>query len=581
MAGNKSESIDPNKVEAISLDDWVVTPVSLDDWVVDEKEDSSSEQEPVLAAAEVDPTAETLVIPPEPVKAEAVEQIENIDVDDWLLDDEEEKPETKHLHVDISDDELEGSIEVDDDTFAESGSIPRESDKNNQTQVMDVSLQGDLAELEETSLEEISIESKTETPETNQEQDDDEDLLTDLEGDMGMHLKDDPFEPEEPVPSIGGLEFPPTTMQNVELDLESESSMEEDDEIEDDSEISLQADEPIPSIESPRDIEFPPTSMKKVELDFNSETALEEMASAKAEEAQEQEENDDLEVVESSVDLDLDDEPTEVDVELEASPNEPIVEKEQIDTPIQLSAADLALVSTSEITSDVSTVQTQTIQLAENDLAQNHWVRLSNVDLAENHQLGVVRLHETDLRENSVLPVIRLHEHDYKTNHRKVIELDPNFFLEHDIERNVKGVILLKAEDLVDPSVLDEEEEAAAPKERRRKKTKETKESSLSNAKIVKISALVILFCIIAIPIRMHFKYSWVTVSQERYEEIKANTSGIDWVTKKMFEYRTKDSLWRWYGIRKLNSRGYTKAEDAGAMMWLRYDQGRGGDDYP
>lgn len=593
MADNKSDSIDPEKVEAISLDDWVVTPVSLDEWVVDDDNSSVSE---IAAANEVDVTAETLVVPPKPVEAEPVE---NIDIDAWVLDDEE-KSETKHLQIDISDDELEGSIEVDDQTFAESGSIQRESLSNaNKTQVMNVGLQGDLAELEETSLEEISIESKTETPDLDEE--DDDDLLSDLESESNMHLKDDPFEPEEPVPSIGGLEFPPTTMQNVELDLEAETSIEEpeNEHQPEQNDVSLSADEPLPTDETTNDLEFPPTSMTKVELDFDSETAAEEMAAAKIEEQQEMqlEENDELDVVDSSVDLDLEDEPVAIELELDSSDDEDdeldLVESkiDYLDEEDSDATSEIAPISPKPepIISDSDTAvqleesdlrSAQALQLGDKDLAEQHWVRLSTMDLAESHQLGVLRLQESDLRENSQLPVIRLHDRDIAENHRKVIELDPHFFEDHNIERNVKGVILLKADDLVDPSVLDEEE-VKAPKERRRKKTKETKESNFSNAKIVKISALVIIFCMVAIPIRMHFKYSWVTVSQQRYDEIKANTSGIDWVTKKMFEYRTKDSFWRWYGVRKLNSKAYTKAEDDGAMMWLRYDQGRGGDDYP
>jgi hypothetical protein len=597
MADNKSD-IDPIKVEAISLDDWVVTPVSLDEWVVDEAEEKDSSSE-TAAVAEVDVTAETLVVPPQPIKVEQANEIENIDLDDWVLDDEE-KSETKHLQVDISDEELEGSIEVDDQTFAESGSFPKDSlSIDNKTQVMDVGLQGDLAELEETNLEEISIEPKTETDDQTEgnEEEDEDDLLSDIDG-GNMHLNDDPFEPEEPVPSVGTLEAPPTSNEKVELNIDAETTI-EDTEIEENSEISLDTGDSLPAVENQSDLEFPPTSMQKVELDFSSETAVEEMAAAKVEEAQdqEQESDDDLDIVESSVDLDLEDDSAgiEIDLEpLEGDSDDLDLPESKIDyldedddsndvIPPSLPAADLEPneIQPVQLTeSDLVATHTQSVQLTEQDLAEQHWVRLTKMDLAESHQLGVVRLQESQLRENNTLPVVRLHEHDYATNHRKVIELDPHFFDDHDIERDVQGVILLKADDLVDPSVL-EEEDSVAPKERRRKKVKETKESYFTNARIVKICALVILFCMIAIPVRMHFKYSWVTVSQKRYDEIKTQTSGIDWVTTTMFKYRTKDSFWRWYGLRKLNSRAYTKASDSGATMWLFYDQGRNGDDYP
>ena len=104
---------------------------------------------------------------------------------------------------------------------------------------------------------------------------------------------------------------------------------------------------------------------------------------------------------------------------------------------------------------------------------------LTTQDLAE--QQMVVTLTEADLRENNQLAVICLSERDLASQHRIVIELSPNFFVDNDIQQNIHGVILLKSSDLAHPEAI---EVAKAPRKemgaRIRKPKAEGKSTAIS-----------------------------------------------------------------------------------------------------
>jgi len=552
MADKQSQAIDGMKVQAISLDDWVVTPVSLDDWVVE---------------SEIDATAETLVHSPE-ITIEKAEALQPVAFDDWIVED---AATSANLDATIDDEDLEGSIEIFESTFGEQDQFLQDQ---HQTQAMDVGLQGDLAELEETAMGELALESRSDY---SRNEEDEDDLLSDFD-DQGMHLSTDPFEPDEPVPSVSGLEFPPTSMQRVELDLESDSFAEAESEVKEQQEVEcdelaedpFEPDEPIPSIGS---MEFPSASIQTVELDLETDANMEAAEPFSVEASEYFEAEDPIPELELS-ELTFEDEddalgePTSLELEHSDS--------DQSDQPVAAKAAHV-----------LQDVELNAIHLEPIDLAELHWVKLSVADLAESHQLGVLRLTESDLRENSQLAVVRLHECDFADRHRKVIELDLNFFINHGIDRNAKGVILLKAEDLVDPSVLDEEEQNARIKpttSTRKSKVKESKPSKFNDAMIIKYSALVIVFCLFALPLSFHFKYSWVTVSDKKYAEVKDNAGLIDWLYEGVFKYRTNDSFFRWYGRRKLTPKAYEAASKSGETMWLFYEKGDApnqGDNWP
>ena len=189
----------------------------------------------------------------------------------------------------------------------------------------------------------------------------------------------------------------------------------------------------------------------------------------------------------------------------------------------------------------------------------------------------VVTLTEADLRENNQLAVICLSERDLASQHRIVIELSPNFFVDNDIQQNIHGVILLKSSDLAHPEAI---EVAKAPRKemgaRIRKPKAEGKSTAISYIFAImsstKANLLAWPFLIMGIAIGFHFKYSWTTISEERYQYIRTESSTLDWIYPKMFKYRTQDSSWRWYGQQLLNTSDYKKMAEQSSLAWLFYD---------
>lgn len=674
MADKKTEP----QVEAVSLDDWVVTPASIDDWVVEDETPTSSTTEETIVhdepkaiiKEEVSSSSETIVAEPQPVA---------VGVDDWLVEDDDEPEleiELKTEETTVEEEDLEGPIEIHEDTFTSDSQIHQDIQ---QTQTLNVDLQGDLAELEESNIEP----SLNETP-SDLEANDDDDLLSDIKNESGMQTNEASFEADEPVHAMQSEELSQSTSERVELDLDentTEEVIEKEEESFDLIEEPFEPDEPIPSVDN---LAFPPTTMENVELDFDSETQTEENLESEASAELESESNDELEPLPDSndelnlpekdssdeleplpeinpddnnsdeLDFSEDDTSEELQPLPEPSPNTDVIEElnfseednsekddleplpdissdtediEDLDLseddtdlelvsssnsediqdldisendsavilPISAPEPELAeeetldahdddstrLIESEEQTDLAASVEPSAISLGNSDLAETHWIKLSENDLASHHQLGVLRLTENDTRENSDLAVIRLHEVDFAERHRKVLELDPNFFEDHDIEKDAQGVILLKADDLVDPSCL--EEPVVKTKRERKSKIKEVKPSMFTDAMIVKVCSIISLFCIIVIPIVFHFKFSWVTVSQKKYDEIKAEADPVNWYLKTMFLYRTPDSSMRWYGVRKLKPNAFRKAENDGAMMWLKYSEGKSnsGDNWP
>jgi len=701
MADKKTEP----QVEAVSLDDWVVTPASIDDWVVEDEtptpsaiEETVAHEEPkAIVKEEVSSSAETIVAEPQPVA---------VGVDDWLVEEDDEPEleiESKTEETTVEEEDLEGPIEIHEDTFSSDSQLHQDIQ---QTQTLNVDLQGDLAELEESNIEP----SFSDTQSSINTNDDDDDLLSDIKNESGMQtneasfeadepvhamqseelsqstserveldfdentteeviekeeesfdLIEEPFEPAEPVPSVDDLAFPPTTMENVELDFDSETQTQENLENETSAELEPELEstesvdeldlteegdsavelEPLPEISSEDKDglnlteedssdeleplpEISPEDNNIDELDFSEDDTSDELqplpeapsSSDVIEELnfseEDNSETDDLEPLpdissdtEDIEDLDLSEDDT--DLELETSSDSEDIQGLDISEndsavilPISASEPELAEEETLDAHDDDSTrlieseepialeqtelaasVEPSAVSLGNSDLAETHWIKLTEHDLASHHQLGVLRLTENDTRENSDLAVIRLHEIDFADRHRKVIELDPHFFEDHNIEKDAQGVILLKADDLVDPSCL--EEPVVKTKRERKSKIKEVKPSMFTDAMIVKVCSIISLFCIIVIPIVFHFKFSWVTVSQKKYDEIKAEADPVNWYLKTMFLYRTPDSSMRWYGVRKLKPNAFRKAENDGAMMWLKYTEGKSnsGDNWP
>jgi len=465
MADKKTE---PAKVEAVSLDDWVVAPVSLDDWVVEDEADSSSsetstQEKPKSIKKEViSSSAETITLEPQPVA---------VGVDDWLVEDDEEPEleiesniEAKTEETTVDEIDLEGPIEIHEDTFSDPHTNLHED--VNQTQTLNVDLQGDLAELEESNIEPSNSDSQSHI-----NTDDDDDLLSDIENESGMQASEASFQADEPIHAIQSEELSQSTSAKVELDLDEDSTVIEGKQAEsfDLLEDPFEPDEPIPSVDS---LAFPPTTMENVELDFDSETQVLESSeseiSAELEplpEPETQSDSNDIEGLDfttgdtsdeleplpeiepepeelqplpditpetndieeldftediEGLDLSEDESPDELEplveineepddiesldlseetlpIEPQITPTAGLAEEETIDThdddstklieseePIHLEQTDFIETAAS----------TTALSLATNDLADTHWIKLTDADLASHHKLGVLKLTE-------------------------------------------------------------------------------------------------------------------------------------------------------------------------------------------
>lgn len=254
---------------------------------------------------------------------------------------------------------------------------------------------------------------------------------------------------------------------------------------------------------------------------------------------------------------------------------------------LKLSVQDLAINHVKDITGVLSLTSKHLME--ENTL---ECLRLREIDLVEEHQT-VKRLKEEDLFENSDETVLRLRSIDKAVNHRIVLELEDSFFIENEIERNASGQILLKVNELVDPSVMDKPEEDTGAEldegeEVQSKKSGRTKKraarpvkKSMDEQQIMKWCIYGMIIITLLLPFTFHFKYSWVTISHDELEIKKQEKSSIE----AFFMYRTEDSWHRFYGRRFLDSRSYELAkEDYGFFTWVFFvDSGSRniGDDYP
>ena len=140
--------------------------------------------------------------------------------------------------------------------------------------------------------------------------------------------------------------------------------------------------------------------------------------------------------------------------------------------------------------------------------------------------------------------------------------------------------MLLSAEDLVDPSCLAP---AALPRIRKARVRKEG--SSFTDEKLIRWSLYVILGVMVLLPIRFHFRYSWTTISEQKYESFKEKSATIDWLWKDMYMHRTPESgISRYYGRQLLNTSAYEKAQEKyGFVTMLLFENSESrhrGDDF-
>jgi hypothetical protein len=187
-----------------------------------------------------------------------------------------------------------------------------------------------------------------------------------------------------------------------------------------------------------------------------------------------------------------------------------------------------------------------------------------------------ITLELADLAENHIRPrdafdqgLVRLTEEDLAIHHRFVIELDDVFFVENKIDRNADGLILLKASDLVN------ETKSTASGKIRSKKSASPKASAVrercGEQMFVKYCLLAMPLLLLGSAIGFHFKYSWVTISEQQYEAQRSRLSGSEWWLNKCFRFRTEDSSMRWFGRQQLRSSSYDRIKKEGALTWMFY----------
>jgi hypothetical protein len=439
------------KIEAVSLDDWVVEPISIDDWNVAVEKKA----EPKIEAVSLDEWV-----------------VEPISIDDWNIPNEEPpvKKVIKIKPVILVKNDLKEIINA----KIAASKIPEQ----NHADILKLS-ETDLKKVDEAQVElkEADLKEQNELAETKIEQ-----LIT------------------------------------------TDNDKAEESEIED--------------------------SFAEIEIDFSPE----------------REETSTVEVIEK-------DETTESQVYEAAAP-----ETQINSNSISLELADLAKYHIVD--------EKVVIRLSEDHLYINSKLdvlRLTNDNLATSFE-PVKRLSENDLFINSDETVLRLRSIDKKVNHRVLIDLDESFFAENDITVNTGGTIVLKHEDLVNQEVdeLDESSDIAeeVPKKSVRvKRAKREVKKGISDAQIVRYSMYVIIIIIFLLPFTFHFKYSWETVSEERFEE--ASQKSYDYFLK----YRTDESWHRFYGRQLLDRNSYEKAaEENGFFTWFLYSNSgsiQRGDSYP
>lgn len=530
------------RIEPISLDDWQAKPVSLDNWVV---EDDAKEAE-----AETQTTFVGLPVSAQPVSLDDWEP-QAVSLEDWSPSEgttrvEVEEPEESPVPTEPAPPSEENLAVAEEELVLDPEErvletpvteIEGESDLDSSKLEKDepLSLQAeDLApaplddELEE-EMTDFSVEEGEESGlDIDFAEDEDEDVKIDLSLEEDSPIELDPDE----VPAVdpedeGGLELEDTDQLEIPQEKPEPESLETELSHDEDA-ISLgDSDEFHASLElsseAPENIDTALIELESQEEFFEEQISTEELDAATPEHS-------------------------ESDVALQ---EEALIPGLAIGSPI----AD-ELEEDEPLTKVEESVVSPTLAA----------ISLGESDLAIAHQKPLLRLQADDLRENSHLAVLRLGQHDLASEHRVVHELEVTFFEEHGIAVNADGVILLEATDLA-----HEEEEAEARTPRSRKRTREVKESYWTNERISKFSLYAIIFCIFAIPTVYHFKYTWSTVDNGRYAEIKEEADTVDWFMKTMFKYRTPESSFRWFGRHLLTPDAYQRAESESSMMWLRY----------
>jgi hypothetical protein len=581
-------------VVPLSLDDWQVEPIALDDWSVtgDEPSDAANLESPealLKSTAEPEPIVQAISLDdwedPEPVSLEAwsVSESEMVEVDLSTEEDlnpdfiSEEEPLFEALDLEAEEQKhpvLPEVVDLESEALQEDCNLPEDSFSGH---VSDFVTQPEL-EIDEPSLE----------LDTAAEIDDSEIKISENSDNKDI------FDPEE---SIGGESFA----------LDFEESIES---LEESVEVSENIFE-----ESPEEaaISITPTQTRTVEVKFSEKDLMEGTGfrdlSAETESPMITSEEDlgldiddldlpgtELKTVtgfgpprEESIDFNIHDDDDEGDGFFDLKTVATMIESHEtleLDTPPphgELPPSEVLDLSASEEPLEQS--QTEALIAKENIHIQEHLhaeelaeeietpVALAVGDLAQEHQLPVIALSSQDLRENNHLAVICLSENDLASNHRVVVELEDEFFEAHDIQRNSLGIILLKACDLA-PVDVQETSTATTAKtkiERTRKVKTPSGKSNWDDKKLIKACLVASTLFILGSIIGFHFKYSWTTVSEEQYEELKATSSAFDWYYSGMFKYRTKDSAWRWYGQQKLRASQYEKASEASNFSWLFY----------
>lgn len=228
-----------------------------------------------------------------------------------------------------------------------------------------------------------------------------------------------------------------------------------------------------------------------------------------------------------------------------------------------------------EVEDQIASSSSDIVELKDSDLKENNQfevIKLTKQDLALEHQF-VTRLYQKDLLEYQSLEALRLRTIDLAINHRVVFELSEEYFDHFEIERDQNGVILLSNEDLV-------EKEQPKPRKNRSRSNKQHH----SDDKIVKYTLIAILVMLLLLPFTMHFKYAWITVTEQQYSYMEEEADTFKSLEMK-FQYRTPNSSFRWYGRQLLNSDAYQEAEkDFGFFTWMFFSNSKKvhiGDTYP
>lgn len=194
---------------------------------------------------------------------------------------------------------------------------------------------------------------------------------------------------------------------------------------------------------------------------------------------------------------------------------------------------------------------------------------LKTNDLASAFRPRVLRLREDDLLYRPDCHVLRLTNRDLAKNHRKVHKLPEDFFSNHNIEVNAKGIILLTVDDLVEPPEEEQPRRKRSAADRRARVARSSNNTDFFK-KVIKWSTWITIICLSASYILFHFKIRYQIVPETNLEQ-RLEGKGTFSAFSTRLDYRLEGDWFNFFGRQWITADEYAKKEQDGFMTWFSY----------